>query len=234
MKKQILLGLLALIPFACVVDNRPPGPPKEMTYDLESFEEIEVGHAMKVEIVQSSRSRVRAKGVQRDIDDLRVRVSGSTLHIGYDQQFSNSNREELRLRIETPHVRALSVSGACNAGLVDFDNINDLSIDVSGAANLFLDSEIENLEADLSGASEVKLVKDLRALKVEASGASSLDAKNIRIGRAYIDASGGSSLHLGKLADLLEVDASGGSSIEYSGTPQVRQDLSGGASLHQD
>ncbi|MGR3812297.1 head GIN domain-containing protein [Jiulongibacter sp. NS-SX5] len=238
--KKILLILLA-VPLlqSCIYknifDNEPPGDVVEEIFNLDSFDEVDIGSAMNAVIIPSSDFRVTANGVERDVNDLNIRVVNRTLKISYIKKtwLSGLSRERMDLTIELPILTEVDISGASKVEVEDFTLIDELEADVSGASKLTLEVPVDDLEASISGASNLNLEKQTRYISADISGASKLNAFDADSEEVKLDLSGASKANV-SVSDYLNVTASGASTVNYKGSPKVDQDVSGGSKVRNE
>ena len=94
------------------------------------------------------------------------------------------------------------------------------------------DLEVENLTMDMSGASETTLHGTANNFEIGISGAGDLDAKKLKTRNTSIDISGaGSAIVYAK--KTLKIEVSGAGSVQYKGNPKVDQSISGAGSVIQ-
>jgi len=111
-------------------------------------------------------------------------------------------------------------SGACKAVVIQ--DIENFSIECSGATKLDFTGRTGRVEAEISGATSVKLRGNADILEAEVSGASKLNAIEFIVNDADIDLSG-VSFAVVNVQKNLEAEVSGGSNLEYKGTPIIRK-----------
>lgn len=125
---------------------------------------------------------------------------------------------------------SLDVSGASHI-TIDTLRCQELELDCSGASSLNLsDLVVHNLEGDCSGASRIKMAGEADYIKLDASGASHINAASLVGRRGDLSASGASKVNIKSISDEISLKASGASKIHYNGTPKVVSMSSSGAS----
>jgi hypothetical protein len=238
--KQLLFSLcLALFAFvfqACVyVDSQDDIPPRGQgtrTYDFRNFDELEMGHAFRVNLSAGSAFSVSARGELNDLDDLNIFVQDGKLVARYDNSWRN-HRETMTIDIVMPDVRAVDFSGAVKAKLTGFENLPALDFELSGASKCDFDGSGREFSFDVSGASQLNLFGEGKYLDGDISGASQLNAFDMPVQESELEVSGASSARV-SVSELLKVDASGASNVRYRGNPNVDKKTSGGSTVRQD
>ncbi|MFD2570429.1 PspC domain-containing protein [Spirosoma soli] len=183
-------------------------------FNVSAFSKVDVGGAFVVRFRKGTTYKVVADGREEDLEDIEVKVNGSTLDVSVDRKgiFDWGNRNRVGLTITVPSIDELKLSGASKASLVEFGNFNDLNIDMSGACRTVFDGDVKNLTIGLSGASNVVLRGRATQLEADLTGASKLDAMGMSVDKASVDASGASHANLGQVGSL-DSETSGASKV---------------------
>jgi phage shock protein PspC (stress-responsive transcriptional regulator) len=205
--------------------RQPAANAARRTWKLTNFKALDVNGAYQVRIRRGSEYRVSARGPQKALDNMDLRVSGETLEVSPKDRirFSfwgrNSTREPLLIEIEMPEFNGFDANGSVQADIAGFDSDREISIDQSGASWVKLVSAKAPLRLDVSGACHTLLVGSTRRLTAELSGASELRARRLTATEATIDVSGASGASVNVTRDL-KAEASGASHINYYGQPE--------------
>jgi len=210
-----------------------PGPLQEDTkhYSLVDFDRLEMGSAFNIRVEQANTYSIEVRGDRRNLNDLDVYKSGSTLIIKFDE---NANRRhDTYITITMPRLKEVNFSGATDSRIIGFESDEDLNLYLSGASVSQVDAGYRKINLVLSGASSLNLTGLGDELKADVSGASILSAFDYPVGSANVIVSGASS---GKVtvSDALKADASGASSILYRGSPSVDAKTSGASTIQKD
>lgn len=185
------------------------GTSKTETRNVSDFKKVDVGGAMNVEIVVQRNFSVTVEADDNLLTNIKTETSGDTLKIYSEDSISPKTR--INVKISMPEVEGLSVSGA-SSGSVTGVNSDSLKLKASGASKISLEGTAKELSAD-------------------ASGASTIDAENLKVQDADVEASGASKAVVSATNDL-KVDASGASKISYVGEPKnIKQNSSGASTI---
>ncbi|KAA0991549.1 head GIN domain-containing protein [Dyadobacter aurulentus] len=236
MKKVISSVLFSFVCLqSCVYvesdDHIPPRGTHTETYDLQNFDELEMGDAFQVRVVSGAKFSVSATGELNDLDDLDVFVHEGKLVARYDDW--RNNRKRMDIDIVMPDVEEVNFSGAVNAKLLGFENLPSIHVELSGASRCEFDGSAREMDFDLTGASRLKLSGNAKFLDGELSGASQLIAFDLPVEESDINLSGASQAQV-SVSKLLKVDANGASAVRYRGNPAIDKKLSGGSTLRAD
>ncbi len=174
---------------------------------LSEFKSVDVGSVFQVEITAQKDFGVEVEADDNLLPLIKTEVVSGVLKINSEQKMSPSHK--IRVRISSPNIETLEVSGAANVTVNDLKN-SDLKINASGASKIKLNGETARLLIDVSGATKI-------------------DAENLTAENANIDASGASTVTVNVTGDL-RTDASGASKIYYTGTPANLEESTHGAS----
>ncbi len=190
------------------------------SYDFTNFDAIDVGGTFHVKVKQGDEYQVVfVAQKEKDLQDLDVDVSSGELNIGFENDWSlfgsSKNRGRINVYITMPELESLDISGASKLKVYPFKSIDNLEVDISGAAQANLAIDAKDMEIDASGASKVEITGWVSRLEVDISGASHFSAKEAEVGTADVEASGASHADFGKVEDL-DSQTSGASSVSKS------------------
>lgn len=199
------------------------------------FDKLDIGGSFYVEVKQGAEFGVELDGRRRDVTDVRVRRTGNTLEIGYENGFQVfRNRKAVNVRITMPTLTGVDFSGATNAEVKGFSQSTALDIEVTGASGAtFTSLNSQTIDASVSGAARLTLLGSTRELKADISGASKLKAMNLKAVNADVEASGASNAEVYALQKLAAT-ATGASHIGYKGEATVEKSTSGGSSVERN
>ncbi|MDP5140153.1 MAG: DUF2807 domain-containing protein, partial [Spirosomaceae bacterium] len=182
------------------------------TFDLENFSNLDISNAFYLTVRQGDKYNVEVVAEREsDLEDLELEVNGNTLSVEFEDIFI-STREKGHVDVTRPTLKKLEMSGAVQAKRIEFENLQNLDISMSGASRAAIDAETENLSVDLSGACRLDIRGKANEADFDVSGASRVNAKNVKIKRAKAEANGASRISFGQV-DNLDSDTSGASKI---------------------
>lgn len=174
---------------------------------VESFSRVEVSGAVDLIIHRGPTSTAILSGDSNILDRIILEHHGDRLRI-YSEG-SISPKLPLQVEIATDRLVEVKASGATTVRAEDLEE-EWLTVESSGASDLFLSGHVGQLTAEVSGASDLH-ARDLEARSVE------------------IDCSGASDGRITVL-DELDADCSGASDLEFWGTPTRTRFSTSGAS----
>lgn len=217
---------------------------------------VKVGGAFKIKIRQGDNTGATLDIPARYEKLLVFSLDGDgELKIGFNGDIKGKKDDRFTAEITCSSLENLDLSGACElVGKGDF-SASELSVEVSGAANVRAEGNIlvsGRLDAELSGASRF-FINNIRVAEIDIniSGASRLDLKgtaehgkikvfgasNIEMGDFVLTnlavlSSGASRMKI-NATEHLNISASGASNINYRGEAKLIVNISGAVSLKQ-
>lgn len=191
-------------------ESKPEGFSK--TFDNQDFKHLDIGNAFYVTVRQGNQYSVEVIAEkERDLEDVEIKVDGNTLNVGFEDIFL-SNRENVYLYITMPTLQDVDLSGAVQAKIIGFENLNKFNIAMSGASRAAIAVEAEKVTVDASGASRLDIRGKADEVDFDVNGASRISAQNMQINKANAEASGASRISFGRV-NSLNSDTSGASKI---------------------
>lgn len=195
-----------------------------MVFDIQDFDEIEVGGIYDVYITQGDKYSIEVKGRERYKTDVLIKKYGNVLEIdmaGRKWDLLKDLDDGLRLDvfITMPGLEKINSKGLSHFEIKDFE-VDDLDIDLGGASSGEMNLDAKELKIYLNGASSLELDGKSEYMEVDVSGASTLKAYNHKTRTAEVSASGASNVKL-NASRRLSVDANGLSTVRYEGDAEV-------------
>jgi hypothetical protein len=141
--------------------------------DLGGFDSINVGGAFELDVVMGEHYEVKLTIDDNLWDNLEAKVRDGELTIDWDK--SCQPDDDCRIEIVTPRLAEVSIHGACDANIEDYQGDSFRYI-LSGAGSLKMDGEVDELEIRVSGAGDAD-TRDLKAKHVDISVSGAGDAK---------------------------------------------------------
>ena len=160
--------------------------------------------------------------VSEDADEIEITRSGDQLRIKVPSRVDGTPQFTLTL----PQLAGVELAGAARIRASSW-KVPRLTIESSGAGKFVLNGlVVDELLVDTSGASDFNVAGTARVEHVQVSGASDYDAHALRAETVAVDVSGASHVQV-HAEQTLQLDAAGVGALEYTGNPQVDQDVSG-------
>lgn len=230
LKKAITAVALVAILTGCYVED--PGVLQNGTrsFDVADFNRLELGSGFDVKVQQGNYFEVVARGDQRNLQDLRSRVSSGVLTIDYSN-YAN-RKHQTYITITLPSLRSIEFGGGSYSTITGFTE-QEIIVHLSGGSYCEMNINVEAMTIVLSGASSLTLDGKGQTVEGNLSGASVLKAFTFPHQTAKIIATGASHAKV-QVETSLVANASGASVIVYQGNPSVDAHTSGGSSIYHE
>lgn len=222
MRKIVLLtlpGLIALLLNGCGITRSGLGAPLNGSGNV-TTEPREVGSFTAIDIagvgeVVITQGEAESLTVETD-DNLQASVlsdvRGATLHLGMKPDVGMNSVTRMVFNVTVKDLTQITLSGAAVV------SVRDLSGD--------------NLTVDHSGAGSITAAGTVNAQRVTLSGAGSYDGAGLASDQATVDLSGLGSVVV-QVRERLDATISGAGDIEYIGSPELHQQISGLGAIQQ-
>lgn len=179
--------------------------------DVADFTEVELAGEFVVSIEAGKDYFVEIKADDNLLGYISTKVHGNRLVV--DTKKNLNPRDEIRVKIQTPHLESIIASGACDIYARDIDE--------------------ERFDFDMSGACSVELAGVADRVQMEVSGAGSIDARDLRARDVRVYLSGAASADV-YATESLDASVSGVGSVNFYGDPSdVNMDVSGVGSINR-
>lgn len=207
-------------------------------FPLKGFDKLDMSSAFQIDVSQGSSFKVMVDAERsEDLEDLEVKISGGTLIAKYRDGKGgwkwNNNRKRVSITVVMPTLRQVDFSGATKSKINGFNDLEDVVLKFSGAANSEINIKADKVKLDCSGASSIKMNGSSSKMDFDVSGASNINCYNFSARDVDADISGASSVKVA-VSKTLNVEASGASSLRYRGQPSVKSDVSGASSVKSE
>ena len=198
---------------------------------LDKFLGVDLGISGDVILTKGSTQKVTIEGQQNIIDLLKTDVSNGKWKISFTKNVSNY--KDLKIYITIPSLTAVGVSGSGNINSTNsFDDLDDLSIYVSGSGNIDLDVSARSMNTRLSGSGNIYLKGASGSQDLKISGSGNIKAYDLKAENANVHISGSGSCQL-NVSQKLDAKISGSGDISYKGDPNVKAKVSGSGDVRK-
>ena len=195
-----------------------------------AFDRIEVSGYYKVLLVRGTKEALSVEADENLMEHIRTRVENGTLVIDADRTMRHS--KSLKIFITFVNLKGIELNGAVNIYNESELTLDDLDINLSGAAEGKMALNVRKLDLEMSGGSKFELTGKADDVNINASGAVHLYSIEMEIQRMRLELSGAGLAEV-NVKEKLDTDISGASKIWYKGNPQLTQHVSGAASIEK-
>jgi hypothetical protein len=196
--------------------------------DIGTFTQVETSGSLKIVLSQDSTSSVRILADDNIQDEIKTRLSGSTLKIDIDGNFCDAG--PVTIYLSSKDYQTIESSGSVEVLSEGKLNLNELDLELHGSSKVMLDLNVKSLRTSSSGSSEIVLKGQAGIHNLDMTGSSSVEALDFVVGEYQINSTGASKSRINVL-NSLEVNSRGASEVEYKGKPSKIEKDNSGASV---
>ncbi len=196
--------------------------------DIGTFTQVETSGSLKIVLSQDSTSSVRILADDNIQDEIKTRLSGSTLKIEIDGNFCDAG--PVTIYLGSKDYQKIESSGSVEVLSEGKLNLNELDLELHGSSKVMLDLNVKSLRTSSSGSSEIVLKGQAGSHDLDMTGSSSVEALEFVVGEYQINSTGASKSRINVL-NSLEVNSHGASEVEYKGKPSKIEKDNSGASV---
>lgn len=241
LKTSLLYGLnrIALLSLVCVAAAlsgcvsqqavRAVGPMTEQRYELGSIERVSFSGRGDVRIVPSNESVLVVHGAPNVLDALSINISDDRLKAGPRYRYYIPSDSQPTYTLYLNELDRLSVSGSMTI-IADELKGDDLTLSVSGRAEVTLNIDASVLTIRCSGRADITATGLVDQLEIHTSGSVDVKAQDLLARQVTMSTSGSSRATIWA-EESLEVRSSGSTRVQYRGQPRVSQSVSGSSSV---
>jgi len=207
--------------------------------DLRGFTAIDISSGIDAVVSIGPTQAVEAEAADpRLLDDLELKVEGSTLKAYYDWSlldiFSFGRDRQIKLRITVPALHAIAASAGSDVeakGIVG----EGLEFNASSGADISVTGVVaKSIDLEASSGARIEVSGTCDSARANASSGSDLDASELVCSTVDANASSGSDLEVHATSSVT-INASSGSDVTVTGKPgSVKQESSSGADIRID
>jgi hypothetical protein len=234
--KFLALGLLAVAMTSCdndlCIDGR--GPVFEQELQVDNFIGFDLMEAGDVTVYQGTEQKVLVRAEANIFDRLETDVRSGVWEIDLGRGCFRDY--ELSIEITVTDLEEVILSGSGDIYIDDFDDQEELLVDISGSGDIEIGSfsGTEEIDISISGSGNIDIVTDfpdLEEMNINISGSGKVKAFPAETRNCYINISGSGSCEV-SVTDLLDVNISGSGSIFYKGFPMVKSKITGSGTIN--
>lgn len=207
--KVALLGLLgAALLSSCASDTvQGEGPLKREERTLAAFQALDVSQSFIVEIETGKPQRIAVEADENLVPLIDTQVVDNTLKIANKPGKVLSSNNPIKIFLSLPSLQGVHAKGASRLVITGLQG--------------------DQLKLNLEGGHQVRMVGGvLNDLHIRASGAAQLESLMLKAQNVDIQLSGAASARI-RAEKKLKVTAAGACKLEYKGTPEITQNLTG-------
>ncbi len=223
-----LISILAIFAVSCkwtVGFVRGSGNVIAEERDVSDFHKVHLSGVGNLIITQGEEESLTIEADDNIVPIIETDVSGDELNIGFKRGYTFNPSNKIKFYLTVVDLDEISLSGAGNIDCEGFET-EVLQFDVSGAGDLDFDLDAERVEVVVSGAGNIIMSGKVDSQEIEIDGAGKYDGEDLESRECVITVSGAGSATV-NVSELLDVEINGVGNVYYTGSPSVKQDISG-------
>ena len=198
---------------------------------LKPYDEIKVSGPIKLLLRQDSTYKLNIGADSSVIGMVKADVSGHELTLKLDAE-KYCGKDSIIITAGIGDLKKLSAAEAVKVYTTSKINLNDITINLSGATLLKLDINAGKLTLNNDGAAAINLIGQAGAHVLKSKGTLNLDAFDFAAGIYDLDIEGAGKANINVLNDL-KVRTTGATEIYYKGNPKNVDEKKSGVSKLQ-
>ncbi len=195
--------------------------------DIPPFKKVSVSSGIDLFLSPASKVGLTIKGEKNLISKVHCEVVGDHLTISMQGTFSWFSNKAIEVYLDYTELDFLLASAGSDVRSESVLTAPMLEVKGSSGSDIYLMLDVQMLKVSLSSGSDGKFKGRADELKANISSGSDLEAFDLKVRKATIDASGGADAEVFVTAEL-KANASGGSDIQYKGSPVIKDVNSSG------
>jgi len=193
-------------------------------FQIKDFNKIELGGYYNVIISQGNKSKLEIETDENLMEYIEARVSSKLLKIKNKKNISASKNINVYLTFDK--LEDIAVAGFVVVSSADRLNFDKLSMEITGNSEINMNINCVELNTEFSGNSSISLSGTSLTADMNASGSAVINATELLVDDLKYTASGNTASKVNVISKL-NVTVSGSAQVEYYGSPEVRQAVSG-------
>lgn len=229
--QKVLLVSCTIIFFSgCSLrDVKPSGVVIERKEAIGDLSSITLAGNFKVMLKDSDQNYLTIKGDSAYLAHLSVEHKKKRLIIEADRNWMSDSIPVVHLYLQSTPSK-IELAGAARLISQKRMQTNAVQLDMTGAARADLNMRVNEIFVNQSGASILKISGATENFMLNIAGASQCDAKNFPARNVKTSVSGASKGEVFPI-ERLNVTLSGASTLKYIGSPAIKSNISGNATL---
>ena len=234
MKEYVMLLLslcLIIAASGCTIHGWGSGNLTNETKDVNGVKQVSLDGMGTIVLKQGNEESLTIEAEDNIMPHIQSKVEGDKLSISYDTNTPTPTKD-IKFYLTVKDINSIIISGA---GMIESEGFKTkaMSISMDGAGNGDLAGlTLKKLTVNIAGAGKMMLAGKCTEQTITISGAGNYDAKDLvtETTTINIDGAGKGTVNVKKVLNAI---ISGAGSLNYLGSPQVNQQVSGGGSVKQ-
>lgn len=208
------------------------GPVVTESRSVADFKEIKSDISGQVYVTPSATYSVTIEAQQNVIDVIETVLNDNRLTIRVKNNTSVRAEDNIIVRVASPDIRGLILSGSGNISANSPIMTSDLYMKVSGSGDIYLNGlSAQSLDANVSGSGSIDIAGgSVNRQSLEITGSGDMDFLNMASGDADVKISGSGSAKV-QATERLKVRITGSGNVYYRGSPAIDVNITGSGGL---
>ncbi len=224
----VLILLLPFVLSACIEGVDGNGNVVEREYPIVPFQTLSVSGHFSVYLTQGEATTLVFEADENLQEYLELKESNGMLSLSTREKIATA--EALNLIISSPVFERIDISGAAEIVGETAIEGQSLVLTCSGASQVDLDVALEKLKVNISGAADIYLQGEAVESSYAISGAANFKSRELECARARLHMSGAGDAEI-YASESLDLRISGAASCVYYGDATVSKEISGVGSV---
>jgi phage shock protein PspC (stress-responsive transcriptional regulator) len=194
---------------------------------LTDFDQLDIHGIVDVRIHQGDTYSVELTGPEEEKKKYQIYRSGKTLIIDFegkrnfnlDWKTDKVLDDQVHIFITMPDLERLEANGTGSIEIDEFQ-VDDLELELRGPIKMEGDLQTEEIMINLTGAAELYLKGHSQRMNADLTFASTLKAYDFEVNEARVEVNGASKAKL-NVTEKLEIEEGMASDIDYRGNPEI-------------
>lgn len=199
---------------------------------VDPFNKISLGIQGDVFVSQGPATKLTVEADEEILGLIETVVKNEELKIRFSQNRVRT-KTPIRIRITTPEIEGLYLSGSGNIITDTPVKTEEIEIKVSGSGNIDIkDLTCDEVDAAISGSGNIDMGGVADELEIAISGSGDCNADQLQTKETVVKISGSGDCRVQVTKDL-EVAISGSGSVYYAGNPKIEASISGSGKIRE-
>ncbi len=223
MRNTFFIFPVLLLSACSAAKGTPSAPSSSRSFDVSSFNQVELAGSDDVRIVVGPAFSVQATGPEKTLEKLKIEVSGSTLSIGRKRSFSMgwSNDKDALVTVTMPTIKSAGLAGS---GDMNIDRVEtpEFKASIAGSGNMSVKSaQVEKMRVSLAGSGDVTIAGVTQTIDISIAGSGNVMAKDMSATNASISIAGSGNVDA-RASGAASVSLMGSGDVNISGTANCK------------
>lgn len=231
--KLVIIIMGAFLLSACSITGlnvtRGSGEITTQIRSVSEFDAIQINGAGELIISQGNSESLEIQAEDNIIEELTSDVQGSTLILGFRDNFLRRQiipTERITYNLEVVDLSEVTINGAADMDIKSLET-GSLALIINGAGNITVNQLIsDRLTVEISGTATIEVEGQVSQQFVTIEGAGNFKAGDLQTSSTSIEITGVGNATVWATENL-DISIDGGGNLRYYGSPNITKDING-------